>query len=254
MTRQPGGGSSERTPGGGNESAEGGPLLLGHRGARVGSRLKLGRRGAKIPPENTLLAFEYALTQGCDGFEFDVRATRDERLVLCHDASLLGLKVAASSYDSLCSRCGETLPCLEDVLRSFGDRAYLDIEIKAQGGEELVIAALGRSKPQHYLLSSFLPEVLHRFHELDATLPLGYICDRPADVPIWRELPVQAFLPQYKLVGEELAREVHGCGRQIFAWTVNRQQDLQRLAAWGIDGLISDDPGLLGRTFASREL
>ncbi len=198
------------------------PLLLGHRGARPLSRMKLSPRAGAIPPENTLAAFEYALTHGCDGFEFDVRITRDKRLVLCHDARSGGRNVATSLFASLRSGCDEVLPCLEDVLATFGDRAYLDIEIKVSGGEELIVNALGRSEPQRFLLSSFLPEVLRRFHQLDPSLPLGYICDRAADVRTWQELPIQVFLPQYELVSEKLIREVHGRGVQIFTWTVNR--------------------------------
>jgi glycerophosphoryl diester phosphodiesterase len=223
------------------------PLLLGHRGARPLSRFKPNARGQGIPPENTIACFEYALAHGCDGFEFDVRVTRDARLVLCHNAWLGGYKISASLFDSLCSRRGETLPCLEDVQSAFGGRAYLDIEVKVAGGEELIVNALRCSLPQRFLLSSFLPEVLLRFHQLDPSLPLGYICDRSADVRPWPELPIQVFLPQYKLVNEELIREVHSRGLQIFAWTVNRKEDLRRLTAWGIDGLISDDPDSLCR-------
>jgi glycerophosphoryl diester phosphodiesterase len=229
------------------------PLLLGHRGARPLSRLKLGPRAAKLPPENTLACFEYALAHGCDGFEFDVRITRDGRLVICHNASSGGRKIATSRLEGLRSRCDEALPCLEDVLAEFGDRAYLDIEVKVAGGEESIINALRRSRPQSYLLSSFLPEVLSRFHQLDPSLPLGYVCDRPADVRAWRELPLRVFLPQYELVDEKLIREVHTRGFKIFTWTVNGEEDMRQLAAWGIDGLISDDPRLLSRTFGTPQ-
>jgi glycerophosphoryl diester phosphodiesterase len=203
----------------------------------------------KIPPENTLACFEYALAQGCDGFEFDVRVSRDERLVLCHNASLRGLKIDVCSFEMLCSICDERVACLEDVLSAFGDRAYLDIEVKVAGSEELTLEALRRAKPRRYLVSSFLPEVLLRLHQLDPSLPLGYICDGSEYVRAWRELPIQVFLPQQKLVTEQLVREAHRRELQIFTWTVNREQDMTRLAAWGVDGLISDHPDLLCRTF-----
>jgi len=226
------------------------PLLLGHRGARPLSRFKRNRHDEGIPPENSLACFEYALAHGCDGFEFDVRVTRDERLVLCHNAWLRSYKVAASRFDSLCSHCGETLPCLEDVLKAFGSGAYLDIEVKVPGGEELIVGALRANKPRRFLLSSFLPEVLRRLHQLDPSLPLGYICDRPADVHTWRELPIRVFLPHYELVTEGLIQEVHSRDMQVFTWTVNQESDMHRLAEWGIDGLISDAPDLLSKTFS----
>ena len=229
------------------------PLLLGHRGARPLSRIKLSAPTAKIPPENSIACFEYALAHGCDGFEFDVRVTRDGRLVLCHNAWIGGRKVATSLFDSLCSGRDKALACLEDVLTAFGDRAYLDIEVKVGGGEELIVAALRGSSPQHYLLSSFLPEVLRRLHQLDPSLPLGYVCDRAANLRTWRELPIQVFLPHYELVSEKLVQEIHGRNLQVFTWTVNREVELLQFASWGIDGLISDDPKLLAQTFCKPE-
>jgi glycerophosphoryl diester phosphodiesterase len=51
-------------------------LVHGHRGARA--RL----------PENTLPAFEYAIKQGANAIEFDLQVTKDNVLVVSHDASL----------------------------------------------------------------------------------------------------------------------------------------------------------------------
>jgi len=228
------------------------PLLLGHRGARPLSRFKRNAGDERVPAENTLACFEFALAHGCDGFEFDVRVTRDARLVLCHDVRLRGCKVSASLFDHLCSRSGERLPCLEDVLRAFDGRAYLDIEVKVAGAEELIVDALRRSAHRQYLLSSFLPEVLLRLHELDPSLPLGYVCKRSTAAGSWRELPIQVFLPHYELVTDRLVHEAHSRELQVFTWTVNRRQDMLRLASWGIDGVISDDPKLLAGTFGRR--
>ncbi len=48
-----------------------------------------GHRGARgVRPENTLPAFEYALKAGVDVLEFDLVVTKDDRLVVSHDAHL----------------------------------------------------------------------------------------------------------------------------------------------------------------------
>ncbi|HZD32598.1 MAG TPA: glycerophosphodiester phosphodiesterase family protein, partial [Candidatus Angelobacter sp.] len=74
------------------------PLLLGHRGVRA---TRLGRLTADLPAENSLAAFEYALAQGSDGFEFDVRHTLDGRNVLWHDADYNGRPIAATDLSQL---------------------------------------------------------------------------------------------------------------------------------------------------------
>jgi glycerophosphoryl diester phosphodiesterase len=215
------------------------PLLLGHRGCRC--------RGFV---ENSLTAFEYALSHKCDGFEFDVRQTRDRYNLIWHDPDHNGSQVADTNYADLVDRAGNRLATLDEVLAQFAQRAYLDIELKTSGSEETIVAALKSNPPQHgFIITSFYPDVLQGVHELDGGLPLGFLCERQEHIGAWRDLPVVAFLPRYGLIEKRLIEEVHNVGQQIMTWTVNSSRQMRRLAEWGIDGLISDDPQLLYQTF-----
>ncbi len=239
-------------------SASSRPLLLGHRGARPVRRLGVRWPRPNFPAENTLAAFEYALAHGCDGFEFDVRFTRDGRNVLCHDPKYGRREIALTDYSGLERRHGferrlAAVACLEEVLASYGSTAYLDVELKVSSQEEMVLAALQAHPPQRgYVLSSFLPEVLLRLRQLDDSVPLGYVCKRPEAVARWGELPISIFIPHYTLVTRALVEEVHRASLKLFTWTVNRRRDVLRFAEWGVDGLISDNPKLLSRTFLKR--
>ncbi len=239
------------------------PLLLGQRGQRHTRRSILRYfRSQIIPPDNTLAAFELSLQRGCDGFEFDVRYTHDRRGVICHDPDYGGFNVASSSYASLRTvrrerretpADDEAIPCLEDVLEGFAKRAYLDIEVKIPGFEEEIVEAIRQRRPEAgYVVSSFHPPVLRRFHELDAELPLGFVCADRKILPQWRELPVGVVIPQAKLVSEAAVREWHEEGKQVFVWTVNRESEMRRLARWGVDGIISDDTELLVKVFGGK--
>ena len=230
------------------------PLLLGHRGARPLPLLGLRWRKPGFPAENTLAAFDYALANGCDGFEFDVRYTRDRRSVLCHDSALKRADVATTDYAGLERRSGYNLACLEDVLVRFGALAYLDIELKVDGNEEAIVAAVRANRPQRGLVvSSFLPNVLLRLHELDSSLPLGYVCDREENIARWNELPIRAFFPRHDLVSQRLIEGAHARSVKLLTWTVNDPRDMLRLAEWGVDGLISDSPVLLSSTFPAMQ-
>ena len=212
----------------------------------------LRRLASSAPQENSLAAFEAALSQGCDGFEFDVRHTRDGRNVLWHDPTFRGREIATSDFSQLADRDGSTLASLEEVLGQFGHRAYLDIELKVAGHEKAVVAVLRQRPPQRaYLVSSFLPEVLLRLHEIDDQIPLGYICERPSLMDRWRDLPIKVFLPRHDLLRPELIEEAHRRGMQIMTWTANSARRMRQLADWGVDGLISDDPQLLFRTLGA---
>jgi len=212
----------------------------------------LGGNESLPPAENTLSAFEWAVTNGCDGVEFDVRFTRDRRAVLCHDPEVGGREISTTDYTDLV-RLGLNPACLGDVLESFADSAYLDIELKVGGNEELVIAAL-RAKPpsRGYVVSSFFPEILLHLNQIDSSVPLGFICERREYLGAWSKLPIMVLIPHYKLVSEKLIDAVHQHGVKLFGWTVNQRRDLLLLAKWGVDGLISDDPRPLSNTFLQR--
>ncbi len=209
------------------------PLLLGHRGAR------------SVPSigENTTSAFDFALQHGCDGFEFDVRLTRDSVAVVCHDAKSQGLLICEATADQLAY-----LPRLDDVLARYAKRAFLDIELKVHGLEGITLAALREHLPARgFVVSSFLPEVLIELRNRNDAIPLGLICDRKKALRRWRELSVEHVIPHHSLVTPKLVSEIHDANRKLFVWTVNGKAAMLRFASWGVQGIVSDKPELLVR-------
>jgi glycerophosphoryl diester phosphodiesterase len=213
------------------------PLLLGHRGTRA----------EKSIPENSLASFDRALADGCDGFEFDVRLSADGQAVICHDATVQGIKVARSPA----SRLG--LPLLRDILKRYRTKAFLDIELKVAGLETITLDWLRAFTPRRgYVISSFLPEVLQTIHAVDASVPLGLICETRAQFSIWPSLPTMYVIAQHKLVEERAVHQIKGSGRKLLVWTVNSVKDMKRFAAWKVNGIISDDPERLVTTLSHR--
>jgi glycerophosphoryl diester phosphodiesterase len=211
------------------------PLLLGHRGARASTSV----------PENTSASFDLALKQGCDGFEFDVRLTGCGQALVCHDPKVDGVTVSQATADQLLH-----LPRLEEVLQRYGQRAFLDIELKVPGLESKVLDALREYRMEEdYVVSSFLPKVVLELKTRSAKTKTGIICDKPGQLASWRETNAEYVIPHYSLVTRDLAREVHSAEKKLFTWTVNDPNTMLRLADWGIDGIISDDTQLLADTF-----
>lgn len=213
------------------------PRLLGHRGARA----------LKSIPENTIASFDRALADGCDGFEFDVRLTEDEEAVVCHDAKISGYDVSRTMAKQL-----SQLPRLRDVLQRYRD-SFLDIELKVKGLERITLDLFLRHKPRRgFVVSSFQPGSLKSVRTLDATVPLGLICESKTQLRLWNELPVEYVIPQHELVDPELVRKIKGAGKKVIVWTVNDPADIERLAEYGVDGIISDDTSLLCRTLGAE--
>jgi glycerophosphoryl diester phosphodiesterase len=218
------------------------PLLLGHRGAR----------GRKSTPENTLASFDVALASGCDGFEFDVRLAADGHAVVFHDAKFHRSEIVRSSAKEL------KLPLLREVLARYQTTAFLDIELKVPGLERITVDLLRRNAPARgFVVSSFLPDVLEAIHRLDATIPLGLICETRVQFSRWPQLPIEYLMPHFTLlrrdlISEDVISEIKAADKKILVWTVNVAADMKRFAKWGVDGIISDDPKHLALTFESE--
>jgi glycerophosphoryl diester phosphodiesterase len=213
------------------------PLLLGHRGAGA----------LRSIPENTLASFDKSLADGCDGFEFDVRLTEDEEAVISHDPRFGKFKIERTMAQQVAA-----LPRLRDVLKRYQASAFLDIEVKVKGLERTLADLFLRHKPRRgCVVSSFLPGALKAINGQDSTIPLGLICETPTQLRQWTELPIAYVIPQHELVDPDLVRKVKGAGKKIMVWTVNDSADMRRFAEMNVDGIISDDTGLLCRTLTA---
>lgn len=120
-------------------------------------------------PENSLPAFRRAAKHGF-GAELDVHLTKDGRLAVIHDDSLLrtaGVDVKASALTAAelaqfrLEGTNERIPFLEEVLPIFQGKAPLIVELKVEGNA----AALARSTCE--LLDQFQVDYcMESFHPL----------------------------------------------------------------------------------------
>ena len=214
-------------------------LLLGHRGARI------------YAPENTLPAFDLALKHGAAGFEFDVRCTRSKQTIICHDGKYKRMVLRKSTLEQIHASCpiDGRPPCLEDVLELYSGKAFLNIEIKVRGMEQVVVQAMKKFPPQRgYFISSFLPSVVRKLHELEPSLILGAISKSYWHLRRWKALPISYVVPHYGLLTPKLINELHAAGKPVVTWTVNDPRKMRNAAAMGVDGIISDDTKLLMET------
>lgn len=147
-------------------------------------------------PENSLRAFRLAAEYGY-GAELDVHLSKDGRLVVMHDESLLrtaGVErnicdCTVQELDALhLQETEEKIPYLEEVLPIFEGRAPLVIEIKAYGKNhadltQQVCELLDRFPKLQYCIESFDPRVLlwlrkHRPEIIRGQLSANFIKDR----------------------------------------------------------------------------
>lgn len=242
------------------------PQIFAHRGART------------VAPENTLPAFEKALEMGVAGIELDVQATADGHLVILHDfnlertttgtgrlrdhtlAQLAGVDAGIRFGDSF---AGTPIPTLDQLFDLVGDRCVVNVEIKnadPDGGPEvepLVRLIQRRKLRDQVIVSSFNPIALIKMRWFDPSIPLGLLYFEQMPLFLRRAwlgplIGPEALHPHHSLIDGEYMHWAHRQGHAVNTWTVNDLDEARRLAALGVDVIMSDIPDQIMAGLESR--
>jgi glycerophosphoryl diester phosphodiesterase len=224
------------------------PLIIAHRGASAEK------------PENTLAAFRRALALRVDGIELDVHLTRDRVPVVFHDSSLRRLtgqagRLEARTWSQLAPLrilgTGEGIPRLVDVLRLTRRRAMVQIELKAGTPVAPVVRAVRAAAASDWvILASFSTALVRDARRLAPGIPRMLISEgrsRPeALVRQLAELGAAGISVNHRAIrGRAWVDAFHRHACSVWTWTVNDRAAARRLAAWGVDALLGDNPALL---------
>jgi glycerophosphoryl diester phosphodiesterase len=244
-----------------------------------GRTLNWAHRGASgHAPPNTLAAFLLAAEMGADGIELDVHLSRDGEVVVIHDdtvdattngrgrvsamtlAELKGLD-AGGWYDT--SFAGERIPMLQEVIDAVGHRLLINVEIKVEAGyhpmaqeAETVRLLEDNALIERVIVSSFSLGSLQRVHRLNPHIPLGLLYGRPQPsflpaVLRWIGMPYDALHPHFGFVNPRSLARARRWGMPVNVWTVNGTADMRRMADYGVNGIITDYPDILGQVLAT---
>lgn len=226
------------------------PLIIAHRGASAEK------------PENTLAAFRRALALRVDGIELDVHVTRDGVPVVFHDEKLKrltgvrGLLTACTWTELAKLRVAgtEPIPRLVDVLRLTRLRAVVQIELKAGVPVAPVVRAVEIARALNWVIfASFDAGLVREAGKLAPKVPRMLISEsRRSPAVIARQLKdCQALGLSFnhrRIPSAAWVQYFQLRGYSVWAWTVNDTAAARRLAAWGVDALLGDDPALMRRT------
>jgi len=241
------------------------------------------RGGAGLYPENTLLAFSCAARRRrADVLEMDVHATRDGHIVVIHDRTvdrttdgrgrvsdftLAELKKLDAGYN-FTSDGGKTypyrgrklsIPTLQEVFTFLPDMRF-NIEIQQVAPpieEKLYGLVLENDMPRKVLVAAKNDQVRRRFERLNEagidtsasiSQALGFVICRKFNLfyrPVVEALQVPEKFGALKVITPDFIKDAHDGGIMVHAWIINRKEDMKRLIAMGVDGIITDYPDRL---------
>jgi len=212
-------------------------LVLGHRGSP-------GRA-----TENSIESFRVALDADADGFETDLRLTKDGVIVLHHDSDAGSRPIRGMTLREL-RRRDPAIATLDD-LAPFVGKARMILEVKESGFERDLANAI--SGWPDVVVASFDHDVVERIASA-GPIECGFtVRDRRPDL-VARSASIGArwFFPRWNRVDQALVSEFAAKKIAVVPWTANRGTQWDRFLAWGCAGVMTDVPASAVRWRADR--
>jgi len=209
-------------------------------------------RGSSIAyPELTMAAYKAAVDEGADGFECDVRITKDNQLVLWHDADMQRVagnsaRIADSTLKEIKSHYRQAITLDELLIFARDNKKELAIETKhpvptGSAVEKGVMELLSQEKPVadiHVMSFSWL--ALENIRKIDPEQKTVALLHDTFSFAMRRFTSAQAIGPEITAFRKK--PQLNQDPRNLFIWTVDDADDMRFCADNGVDVLITNTP------------
>lgn len=224
-------------------------LLIAHRGA------------SGHEPENTLKAFKKALSLGADMIELDVRVSRDGFVVVMHDKHVDRITNGKGQVNTLTLQelrqldagDGEKIPTFEEVLDLIHGRSKINIDLKDDLAVPITLQLIEKYVEKKvfsyddFLISAFKPSILWKIKQRNKYIQIcfNFVAFQPIFLALSKIMRMKYIKPQKRLITPEFIHIAHTLGFQVLAWTINTREDVEKMQAYHVDGIITDYPDIL---------
>ena len=212
-------------------------------------------------PENTIPAFKGAIQVGADWAELDVQQTADGEVIVMHDSNLkrttgLDKEVWQVTWDEIKDLDNGSwfdkkyqtvrIPTLEEVLKVCRGKIHLNIEIKPSGHDKDLEEQVAKLLKKYHMrdtcvVSSLKYDSLRKIKEADDSIETAYITS--VSYGNFTDLEyADGYSVESTLLSKSFVNKAQKAGKQIYVWTVNSEERLEKVVGMGIDNVITDDP------------
>ena len=208
-------------------------------------------------PENTKSAILEALKVDVDGIEVDIQSSLDDYMVI-HDSWLDRTtsgkgrvsNFTAHELSKLDAGNGEKIPTLQQLFDWNNNKSLLNIELKHTFALERFVAQLEQNieakkiSRTNILVSSFDH---HQLQWLKNKLPWLKIGALTSSIPInyakfASDLNAYSVHADKTFINKAFAEDAKKRGLKIYAYTVDRKEDIALMLEYGIDGIFTNYP------------
>ena len=207
-------------------------------------------------PENTLLAFEKAIEAGATWIELDAYCL-ENNLIVFHDETLERTtngkgNIVDSNLKhlrSLDAGKGEKIPFLKEVFELATNKLSINIELKGPSTAKPSALFLQEKLKQGWsnsniIVSSFDHVQLQEFASISPEIPIGVLIHKPVGkfIHTLKNLNSKFLHTSLEHINKEIVDKAHDSYNKVFIYTVNTEEDFNKVRALGVDGIFTDEP------------
>jgi glycerophosphoryl diester phosphodiesterase len=232
----------------------------------------IAHRGYKAKhPENTMGAFRGAVNAGAHAVETDLQTTKDDVVVLSHDANLKrcfgqDIKIADKNWEEIkdsrtTQKPHERLPQLADLLRYLAEEGnehiWLFLDIKLSNDAEKIMRLIAstlasvpsqKSAPwqNRVVLGLWATKYLPPAQEHLPGFSMMHIAFNVIYARQFFEVPNIGFNAMFYALltpgGKKFLRDAQDVyNRKVLSWTINSEDSMKWCIRRGLDGVVTDE-------------
>lgn len=228
------------------------------------------RGGGNLGPENTLAGIVEAVNHQAEWTEIDVQRTKDGWYILNHDNNFMRLSKVKQSASELTlaevkqlqvknhftpSKPAVPVSTLEEVMDYAKGKIGLFIELKGKTADRQMVDDVVKLIKERQLIDeavilSLDYSLIKYTEETYPEILTGYLYY--FDFGKSGNIIGDYMIMEESVLNEDYYEQLVLLGKKVFVWTVNEEAAMGRFISMQVDGIITDNVGLLQETIDTR--
>ena len=205
--------------------------------------------------ENTIEAFQSAVSLGYQYLETDLRETSDGKIITFHDPNLkritgANITISETKFSDIRMRrvpSRETIPTIDELLEEFPD-SFFNMDLKVNQIEEKVLKKINSHNAlERVCLGSFNSKTIKKINSLEPKILTSMGISQVIMYKFFQKknlsklIQIPTHWKGIKVITKKFIDRLHNDGLKVHVWTINKEKEMQSLIDLGVDGIMTDN-------------
>ena len=205
--------------------------------------------------ENTIEAFQSAVSLGYQYLETDLRETSDGKIITFHDPNLkritgANITISETKFSDIRMRrlpSREIIQTIDELLEEFPD-SFFNMDLKVNQIEEKVLKKINSHNAlERVCLGSFNSKVIKKINSLEPKILTSMGISQVIMYKFFQKKNLSKLIQiptrwnGIKVITKKFIDRLHNDGLKVHVWTINKETEMQSLIDLGVDGIMTDN-------------